>query len=374
MKETKEITVKKKDIGVSVIVPVYNAKTYIRSCIEGLLKQTLQGLEIVIVDDCSEDGSYDICLELAERYDGIKLLRQDVNSGPGRARNMGIRAASGEYITFMDSDDAILPDALERLYDIACEYRADVVHTTGCLIPVADPIPDDLFSVNEKDLVPFDQDTDPPSQIRVLPDDLNERFQGMLKHRYQGNVWGKLFKRSFITEHEIIFGDCRLSEDQIFCFACLMQATVYVQIPARYNIYRIGGVSLSRGPKNNAYFIKILRSLFEASECLEKCMEGIAWFDGKDDECERMQMYLVNGMEELYIRPAYTRMDTDSLKRDEGMKQLFKEFFGSRAAWVQQQFYSLHDAQSELPDILGEMNDPQYWKRMKREDKYGSKT
>lgn len=373
MKIKEKTAVKKEEIRVSVIIPVYNAKIYIRSCIEGLLRQTVKGLEIIIVDDCSVDGSYDICLDLAEKYDGIKLLRMEENSGPGKARNMGIMSAGGEYITFMDSDDAVLSDAFERLYDIACKYGADVVHTTGCLIPLADPVPSDLFSVKEQDLVPFDQDTDPPARIKVLPDDLNERFNGMLKHHYQGNVWGKLFRRSFLSENGILFGSCRLSEDQIFCFESLMRAGVYVQVPAKYNVYRIGGVSLSRGAKDNAYFVRILRSLFEASECLEECMRRIPWFDGRDEESERMQMYLIQGMEELYIRPAYTRMDTDSLKRDERMKQLFREFFKSRATWVQHQFYSLHDTQSELPDILGEMNDPQYWIRRKREHNHDSK-
>lgn len=355
----------KTDISVSVIVPVYNAKRYVNACIRGLLSQTLQEIEIIIVDDCSDDGSYEICLELAKTDHRIRVLKQEENKGPGEARNKGIIAAKGEYITFMDSDDAVLPEAFERLYDAACKFRADVVHTTGCFIPVAELMPDDLFSVDKTELVPFDQDTDPPGEIRVLPDDLNERFNGWIEHHYQGNVWGKLFKHGFIKEHGIMFGNSRLSEDQIFSFSCLMQAKVYVQLPQKYNIYRIGGNSLSRGKPDSAYFLRILRSLFEASESLTECMNSIPWFLGKNEERERAQMYLTKGMEDLYIRPAYTRMDTDSLKKDEGMRQLFEEFFGSLAVWTRHQFYSLHDSQPELPDILSEMNEPEYWKKMK---------
>ena len=355
----------KTDISVSVIVPVFNAKRYVEACIRGLLSQTMQELEIIIVDDCSDDGSYDICLELAKRDHRISVFKQEENKGPGEARNKGIMSAKGEYITFMDCDDAIMPEALERLYETACKYHADVVHTTGCFIPTRDIMPDDLFSVGRTELVSFDQDVDPPSEISELPGELNDRFEGWLKHHYQGNVWGKLFRRSFITEHRILFGRARLSEDQIFCFSCLMQAKVYIQLPEKYNIYRIGGNSLSRGRPDKDYFIKILRSLFEASVQLTECMDCIPWFSGKNEERDRAQMYFTQGMEDLYIRPAYTRMDTDLLKKDEGMKQLFDEFFGSLAVWARHQFYTLHDSQPELPDVLTEMNDPQYWKKMK---------
>lgn len=215
----------------SVIIPMYNAKHYITHCIEGLLGQTLQDLELIVVDDCSTDGCYELCKEKYADDERIVLLRQDENDGPAKARNAGMKAAKGEYITFVDCDDAVLPDAFERLCATAEETDADVVHTIGCLIPVVEEMPDDLFSVDEADLFENIQDNEPPKERFVVSDDMQTRVDEWLEHRYQGNVWGKLFRRAFLEEHHITFADLKLSEDQIFCFECLLWAKTYVQVP-----------------------------------------------------------------------------------------------------------------------------------------------
>ncbi len=90
--------------------------------------------------------------------------------------------ATGEYITFLDSDDGITPDALERMYEEAVKYDADVIHTTGMLIPVARPMPDDLMSLPEDRLCPTTQDKDAPAETTVLSGDIGERMDGWLKH------------------------------------------------------------------------------------------------------------------------------------------------------------------------------------------------
>ncbi len=351
----------------SVIIPMYNAKDYILHCVEGLLKQTLQEMELVIIDDCSTDGCYELCRKSYKDDSRIVLLKQEANGGPARARNAGLKAAKGEYITFVDCDDAVVPEAFDRMYAVAKQYDADVVHTIGCLIPVVKEMPDDLFSVDEADLFTNIQDNEPPADTHVVSEDMQTRVDEWLAHKYQGNVWGKLFKKSFLEENAISFADLRLSEDQIFCFECLLKAKTYVQIPECFNIYRISGESLSRGKKNAAYMAKLLRALFTASGRIEECMDIIPFFKEHPQYKERIQAYTQGVMEDMYIRPSYTRTDNLEMKQDKELHGLWKEFFGSNAAWVEKMFYELHDAQPEVPDILGDMNTYEFWKEIKDE-------
>ena len=104
-------------IDISVIIPMYNAKKYIFSCVENILKAEEYGLslEVIIVNDCSKDDAMDI---LMERYSGderVVLINQEKNAGPGEARNRGIEEARGEYITFVDSDDGLRTDAYDKM-------------------------------------------------------------------------------------------------------------------------------------------------------------------------------------------------------------------------------------------------------------------
>ena len=100
----------------SIIVPMYNAEKYIRICVNSILMQTFQDFELIIVDDCSTDNSYNICRELYGNNEKIHLFRHEKNQGPGIARNLGMENSRGEYIFFIDSDDAIIPNALEKLH------------------------------------------------------------------------------------------------------------------------------------------------------------------------------------------------------------------------------------------------------------------
>lgn len=113
---------------VSVIVPVYNAKSYIDRCMECLTGQTLKEIEVVAVDDKSTDESGALLDEWAKKYpDRIRVIHSDVNRGPGGARNLGIAAASGRYIGFMDCDDVIDVTMYEKLFSKAEADQCDIV-------------------------------------------------------------------------------------------------------------------------------------------------------------------------------------------------------------------------------------------------------
>lgn len=90
---------------VSIIIPNYNKQKYLRECVESVIRQSYKNIEIVIVDDCSTDNSRELILELSKKYTCIKPIFQEKNAGVSHARNTGALYASGEYITFLDSDD-----------------------------------------------------------------------------------------------------------------------------------------------------------------------------------------------------------------------------------------------------------------------------
>ena len=115
------------DIKVSVIVPVYNTEKYLRRCLESLCHQTLTDIEIICVDDCSTDRSLEILREYAAKYPKLRVHAREENGGEAAARNCGLRLAQGEYLGFVDSDDAVDLDFFERLYAQAFATGADVV-------------------------------------------------------------------------------------------------------------------------------------------------------------------------------------------------------------------------------------------------------
>lgn len=110
---------------VSVIVPMYNFERYVRQCVDSLLAQTLDGIEIVLVDDGSPDACGKIADEYAARYGNVKSVHRE-NGGLGPARNTGIENASGEYIGFVDSDDWASPVMFGLLYEVAKQNDADI--------------------------------------------------------------------------------------------------------------------------------------------------------------------------------------------------------------------------------------------------------
>lgn len=113
------------DKKLSIIVPVYNAEPFLDKCITSLLEQTYSNLEILLVNDGSQDNSLHICNEFAQKDDRIRVFTQE-NSGQSKARNVGLDKATGDYIAFVDSDDWVEVDYFGKLLAASIKYDADV--------------------------------------------------------------------------------------------------------------------------------------------------------------------------------------------------------------------------------------------------------
>lgn len=115
-------------VKISVIIPVYNVENYLRESLDSLMNQSFEDAEFIMVNDGSKDSSPDICREYTEKDSRFILIDQP-NGGPAKARNTGMDAAKGEYICFMDSDDLLAEEALQKMYDLVQGYDI-LVHGT----------------------------------------------------------------------------------------------------------------------------------------------------------------------------------------------------------------------------------------------------
>ena len=348
------------NVKISVIIPMYNASRFIVHTINALLAQTLKDIEILVMDDCSTDEGPELVKTVFAAESRVAYYRMDQNGGPAKARNTGINLARGEYIAFLDSDDGIVTDALKKLYDAAIKFDADVVQSAGSYVPVMCPAPDDIMTVSPDMMIKHTKDslTEEPQLLNCGP---AEKLDMVMKGCLGGNVWGKLFRKSFLTENGIYMPDLKMSEDIIMCLECALLAKNYVLTPYYSVIYRMIGDSLSKGAKSPAFMRKLLEAVFGGDIAVRKFMSSHSIFkdcDGKVDpeESLRQQNRLIDwmdqAMEDLYIRPCYQSVGRAALQNDPSVHEIFEKYFGLLSGYVEYQFYQNHDSLPEVVDYF----------------------
>lgn len=213
--------------AISVIVPVYNVKPYLRSCVDSILAQTLPGIEIILVDDGSTDGSGLICDEYARQNKCIQVIHKE-NGGLGSARNAGLDAARGAYIAFVDSDDCIAPEMYQRLLCALRENNAELsicgyqkIETSG--------------AQGIANTHPFETMTGMQALEKLYTND----------YVYFTIACNKLFKRSVFDS--LRFPQGTLFEDGYAAFRYYYAAQTVVCLPACYYFYltRHGSITTS---------------------------------------------------------------------------------------------------------------------------------
>lgn len=122
----KDKSAKQTEPKISVIVPVYQVEAYLKQCLDSILAQSYSNIEVIVIDDASTDGSGEICDRYAKQDKRLRVIHLPVNGGLSAARNQGMKQASGELVSFVDSDDYIEPDMLKKLYQSRVEHNADI--------------------------------------------------------------------------------------------------------------------------------------------------------------------------------------------------------------------------------------------------------
>ncbi|MEH2397435.1 glycosyltransferase family 2 protein [Nostoc sp.] len=221
---------------VSVIIPAYNTEAYIAKAIESALEQTLTDIEVIVVDDGSSDKTVEVVKSFTDQR--LKVIVNQQNLGVSGARNRALRAAQGEWIAVLDSDDWYAPERLEKLVLLAEETNADM-------------IADDPYLIKDGATSPWS------TLIQESGEHIDKILQIDLIYFVETDIYGKaglrlglskpIFKREFLVKHGIEYDETvSIAEDFWLDLKCLINGARFFIVPEPYYFYRSRSISLVR--------------------------------------------------------------------------------------------------------------------------------
>lgn len=197
---------------ISIIVPVYNAANWLDRCVASLVGQTFQDIEIILINDGSKDDSLKICDEWRSKDLRITVIHQQ-QSGVSAARNKGIEASHGQYITFVDSDDWIDLDTCKVFSELNSLYNYDLFCYSAIYSKKDKAIVSHLFA---KDISKLDENQKEELFCKIMTPHA-PWFEFNTNTRFAGSAWGKFFRKSILVENQIVFSTkTTISEDCLF--------------------------------------------------------------------------------------------------------------------------------------------------------------
>ena len=213
---------------ISVIVPVYQVENYLNQCIESIIEQTYTNLEIILIDDGSNDNCPQICDDWSIKDKRIKVIHKK-NGGLSDARNVGLDIAKGKYIAFIDSDDWVDSRYIELLYNSLIKSEADI---SACSIQKVY----DADSVDPYNLNPKLQLVTPKEAIKDI----------LYDRRFKTVAWNKLYSKEILSGERFIVG--RIHEDEFFSYKVFDKAQKLVFVDASLYKYRQRSGSIMSSP------------------------------------------------------------------------------------------------------------------------------
>lgn len=233
--------------AISVIVPTYNVEKYVEQCIDSLLNQTFSDIEVIIIDDCSTDGSLKLVTDKYGDIANVFICHNNINLGLGMTRNRGMKMAHGKYVYFLDSDDVLLPNGLERLYILAEQNQADVMHINEWYEPR-----DEFFDLRKKVPAKVMRDALFQPDLQRFPLDVEQRINKIYgTQRHAVMVWLNLYRREFLEKNSLEF-PAIIHEDNAFALACYASTDRIYSISGAFYLYRqrnssiVGGIGYDR--------------------------------------------------------------------------------------------------------------------------------
>lgn len=216
---------------ISIVIPVYNASPYIVACIDSVIFQTMDDIEVLIVDDKGNDDAMSKSSRYIGDYSGSKIFRfleMPSNGGPGKARNLGLSVAQGEYVAFLDSDDVLEAGFCELMYSAARRQKADIA---GCdlmreTVGVGESKAEKGFRAGNGEL------------------SFSKKKRFLAKNNADFHTF--IYNRQFLTDNEIVFPETRAAEDICFLACALMQAQRVATVKRPLYKYRVRRTSTSQ--------------------------------------------------------------------------------------------------------------------------------
>lgn len=222
---------------ISIIVPIYNVEKYLKKCLDSILEQTYENLEVILINDGSTDTSGEICDNYIHKFRNCKYIRKS-NAGLGFARNSGLDEATGEYIVFVDSDDYIPCNSIETLFKNINNFKSDICK--GGFTHV-----DNNGEVLSKKIYTYKDYDNRTIKSEFLPSLIGST--AAKSDSIEMSVWGTIYRASIIKQNNIRFPSERelISEDLIFNINFIKYATSAVIITDVVYHYRCNNNSLT---------------------------------------------------------------------------------------------------------------------------------
>ena len=241
--------------NVSVVIPVYNAEKYINKCIDSIINQTLDDIEIILIDDGSTDGSGVICDDYSKIHSNI-VVKHITNGGPSKARNIGLDLAHGNYVGFVDADDYIEPDMYELMFQEATCFHADIVMCG--------------YSIGNEETrinLEMNYNTEYYGKTDIITNLMGRYYSR--DHNGLYSVCNKLFK-SGLVESLRFNEELIRAEDAWFVFDCLKKIQKFRFLNKSLYVYRQVSTSTMHTVQSDRYFRskKFRMRLLEQSKCL----------------------------------------------------------------------------------------------------------
>jgi glycosyltransferase involved in cell wall biosynthesis len=237
-----------KELFFSIVIPVYNVESYLKECVNSVLTQGLDSIEIILVNDGSKDGSGKICDEYVEKDSRVQVIHKP-NGGLSSARNAGIAAASGKYILFLDSDDYYCPGALSVLYQWLISSDAECI-AFGCK-PFSDGAP--VVYTYHREKTPFG----------IVKTGVEHVAEMMAHGEFHVNAGLYTVKRSFLLETGLLFYDRIIHEDELFSFLLFLHCDSMLVIEDQLYFRRCRGGSIMNTRKYQEVFLGLVTTFRE---------------------------------------------------------------------------------------------------------------
>lgn len=294
---------------ISVVVPVYNVEKYLKECIDSIINQTLEDIEIICVNDGSTDSSLEILNNYAKKDSRIIVINKS-NSGYGHTMNMGLNAATGEYVGIIESDDFADKNMFEDLYKLAKEYDADIVKG-------------DWYNYWSKNK--FARKNNRISSAKTLKLTNSKQDKSLL--RINPSVWSAIYKKEFLNKYNIRFLETPGAsyQDLAFSFKIFALAERVILTDKAYLYYRQDNMNSSVKSKTKVYCV------CDEYEEIDRFLEQYPdlKFEFKvQEEINRYNGYVSSVLRiDDSVKPEFVKVFSDHFKEEYNTGLLGNEFF-----------------------------------------------
>lgn len=327
----------KMDVKISVIVSMYNIEEFVEECVKSLVNQTLKDIEIILVNDGSSDGTYDIAQRFSNLYSHVQVINK-ANGGLSSARNAGLSKAKGEYVAFVDGDDYVLPNMFEIMYENARKNNADMV-MVGYMRLLEDGTLNFDREMTEQKIFTHKKVIQGKSEIQndvlapmigVLPESDNDI-------ELNSCVWRNLYRKEVLDQCGVKFKSEReyISEDMMFHLELLPHLNIISTICKPAYIYRFNRNSLTKRYRPERF----------QKECFlyQSLLSKVSELNIKDIDL-RLKRSFIGRVRNCILSEIYANKNEDFWQRKQNIKKMLQN---EMVASILQQ-YPIHQLNLKL--------------------------